>query len=519
MVTITPRKMFGMNCGQTLFVTPLIVLVIGLYSDHVPQKATSSRMRGKKTSRTSWSKVWLHSKEFLSCTLPEITKKIQVPAKRHYSNVVRHATKQPGAMIRRETFYAYRGSRTGTRQVQRHFHLGNKKNVQASKKIVNGEGNNLLHSFAKPEGNQPPIGTVVIYEPGEGDLDCLPQFRDECPDVDVVIFHRPCEKWGVEVSGDPDNWEDEFPAMGEVDIPQLEIIVDDLIVKGSIHVFAGRFETYKTMFLIELCSSILDGRPVSNQFKVLHRYPVLFLEEDMSPEQFYDYAAPFNLMKHGEDIRVKHPRGIMHAIDSPVLQKAVNGRILILDTMLDFAQIEKAAESGEWVKFMQRLRELMTVHGCVAVIMTAHSTKTGAKSTDIDPSEYFKDSATFGGKVDIGYGHKALPDSSQIEIKRIKQRGFKKALNFTIAVYDDDGESNLSKGTFPVYQKPGEFKKGKGRPAKRDPETVKQIKACKAAGKSNRDIAEEVGLSEPTIRRILDEDQKQTFDFSEENKQ
>ena len=59
--------------------------------------------------------------------------------------------------------------------------------------------------------------------------------------------------------------------------------------------------------------------------------------------------------------------------------------------MLDFAKIKEAFQSHEWVTFMQRLRELMTVHGCVAVIMTAHATKSGAKAENIDPSDYLKD--------------------------------------------------------------------------------------------------------------------------------
>ena len=185
-------------------------------------------------------------------------------------------------------------------------------------------------------------------------------------------------------------------------------------------------------------------------------YPVLFLCADMSPELFDQYASPFNLRKHGSDLRVKKASGGIPDISDPVLQKAVRGRILILDTMLDFAKIQKAFESGEWITFMQNLRELMTVHGCIAIVMTAHATKAGARSNTIDPSEYLKDSVTFGGKIDVGYAFSKLDGTSQVFVERIKSRGFKKALSFTITVNDGDGESNLDRGRFPVFLKPGE---------------------------------------------------------------
>lgn len=331
------------------------------------------------------------------------------------------------------------------------------------------------------------IRMVVIWEPyvEAGDLDHLSELPS---DVHVVIFHRLSEKCGVVIEGDPENWEDDFPVMGECELPQPEPIVDGLLLKGTINVIAGRFETYKTMALVELCSAVLTGRPVFDHFKVLQRYPFLFLEQDMSPELFQEYARPFGLMEH-KDFRWQKPGAdCFHAVDSPVLQHAVRGRILILDTMLDYARIENAYESGEWITFMQQLRELITVHGCIAVIMTAHATKTGAKATTIDPSEYFKDSATFGGKVDVGYGFKQLAGTSQVQIDRIKQRGFKKGLSFTIAVYNDDGASNLSEGRFPVYQKPGEVKAG----PKVDSDKQQKINFARSVDGSMQDKADAV---------------------------
>jgi hypothetical protein len=302
------------------------------------------------------------------------------------------------------------------------------------------------------------ISIVVIWEPDieAGDLDYISELPT---DVHVVIFHRLSEKVGVVVEGDvdPDKWEDEFPVMGECDVPPMEVIVDELLLKGGIHVWAGMFESYKTIAAIELSSAILHVRSVFDHFKVSKEYPILYLCPDMAPELFQQYAKPFGLMEHREFRWMKPGGDTFHMIDSPVMERAVNGRVLILDTMLDYAQIEKAFESGEWIKFFAKLRRLINVCGCVAIVMLVHPTKTGAKSNTIDPSEYLKDSVTFGGKIDVGFGFSKLEKTSQVMVERIKGRGFKKQqFSFSIAYLDDDGNSNLDHGRFPVYLKPGE---------------------------------------------------------------
>lgn len=389
-----------------------------------------------------------------------------------------------------------------TRTLDKRFHLGSRRNLQILITAVKERTtvSSILHSYSDVvEKGGCPISAVLIMEPNldEGDLAYLQEFRSACPGVDVYIFHRWDEaKHGVEVTGDVDGWENEFPALSEYEFEPPQVIVDDLLIKGNIHVAAGRFEAFKTMALIELFSAILDQRPAFDHFEVRNRYPVLFLCADMSPELFHEYAAPFNMRKHESDFRVKKADGAIPDITDPVLQKAVCGRILVLDTMLDFAKIQKAFESGEWITFMQNLRDLMTVHGCIAIVMTAHATKAGAKSNTIDPSEYLKDSVTFGGKIDVGYAFSKLEGTSQVFVERIKSRGFKKALSFTISVNGDDGNSNLDRGRFPVYLKPGEAGKKQdhvaksGRPA--DPDRQAKIDFYKSVEGSSRQKADAV---------------------------
>jgi AAA domain len=362
---------------------------------------------------------------------------------------------------------------------------------------------------------------VVIWEPyvEAGDLDYVHELKD----ADVVIFHRPSEKWGVVVDGDvdPDNWAAEFPVMGECDIPKVEVIVDDLLIKGGIHVWAGMFESYKTVAAIELSSAILQNRKVFDQFEVRKQYPILYLCPDMPPELFQEYTRPFGLMNDKEFRWMKPGGDTFHMIDSAVMERAAKGRVLILDTMLDYAQIQKAFESGEWIAFFAKLRRLINVCGCAAIVMLVHPTKTGAKSNTIDPSEYLKDSVTFGGKIDVGFGYSKLTTTSQVMVERIKGRGFKKQqFSFSIAYLDDDGNSNLDRGRFPVYLKPGEAGKKEDHVVKdkagRKPNPERDVIADKIAhlkgkGKSFPQIAEQLQLSLSMVKRYS----KPTFDANQ----
>jgi hypothetical protein len=311
---------------------------------------------------------------------------------------------------------------------------------------------------------------ALDFGPDGDDLRHLPYLKEMGVRTPIYIFHdyvNP-EKWGVEIDGDANrayrkngNWEEAFPPLSEVVLTPQEVIVEEMLIRGNIHLLSAPPESYKTMQLIELSSAMLEERPVFDLLKVNARYPILFLCADMSPEQLDFYAAPFNMRKHGGDFRVMNcGKGIPNITD-PVLQKAVNGRILALDTMLDFARIQKASESSEWSTFMGDLRFLMTNCGCIAVVMTAHTTRAEVKSDSdtINRGEYFKDSVTFHGKTDIGFGCKVLKNTSQVKIERIKGRGFKKKyFSFTVAVCDEEGNSNLDRGRFPVCTRPEDMK-------------------------------------------------------------
>jgi len=50
-----------------------------------------------------------------------------------------------------------------------------------------------------------------------------------------------------------DNWEEAFPKVGECELPKPEVIVDELLLKGCIHVFQGM----KSLWTYPLSTSLI----------------------------------------------------------------------------------------------------------------------------------------------------------------------------------------------------------------------------------------------------------------------
>src|SRR5579862_2076526 len=216
-----------------------------------------------------------------------IEKEVNVPAIAAHQLIVENA--ETGE--KQVTDIAFQPVRKKKIKLERRLHLGSRRNMLAIKKHVDEVDASLL----------------VIIDPNEeeGDLNYLAELRKLCPELDLIVYHRYSDKYGVISEGDidPENWEDEFPVMGDCELPKPEVIVDDLLVKAGIHVWAGMFESYKTVTGIELSAAILEKRKAFDWFDVKSQYPVLFLCPDMSPEQFQEYARPFGLMQQ-KDFRV-----------------------------------------------------------------------------------------------------------------------------------------------------------------------------------------------------------------------
>jgi hypothetical protein len=163
-----------------------------------------------------------------------------------------------------------------------------------------------------------------------------------------------------------------------------------------------------------------------------------------------------------------------------------------------------------------RCRELIEQHGCRAIIILYHPTKAGAESEEIEITKYLPNSRALAGFIDAAFGFRRIQNSSEVYVKRFKERPWEDSLDpFTLTVRDDAGASYLSRGEFPILDAPGEAgqisdhgTKKKSKLSKRE-QQQKIARQFEAEGKSRRWVAENLGVSHTTINNWLGPESQQ----------
>lgn len=347
-----------------------------------------------------------------------------------------------------------------------------------------------------------PHDWVVIYKPIE---DVAPFQRPTIfRDRTHVLHQIDHERSGV-FEAEAVTTENIFSPLCELEVPPVEVIVEDLMIKGCIHVFAGMPGGFKSMWGMELAAANIAKRKASDQFEVYSSYSWIWACRDMDPSLQKMWAEPFGLAREevGDRFKVINTKcDVQFALDSPSFTSAVRDHILILDTMWDFADIKNAAESAEWVAFFQKLHRLIEKFGCIAIILLVHPTKAGAAASSTELAAWLKDSITFAGKADIAFALSGRQGTSQILVERIKGRGFKKKdFSFTITTHSDEGINYLDSGRFPVYEKPGEAGTKKDYAAKRGPKGDPERDAAIEWLMSQESVKEGVALKAERLNR------------------
>jgi len=412
------------------------------------------------------------------------------------------------------------------------FSLGNQADAEVLIRDVNINHRSLssIAEIKNKDGQELenlPIRTVVQLWPGEDDEKYLDQLLARTkveyyttqlnfPDPETGKY----EPEGIIPHGGTaaDSWPEHFGPLSEWKVEPPKEIVRQLIVEGCLHVFTGLFGTAKTMFAYEMASAILNRRPVGGCFEVEQSYPILNLCLDMSSGLQLKYARYFGLDKQPQFMGIRPEVSEQLGLDDPRVQAAVKAKIVLIDTMLDYAGIQEAAQSHEWILFMNKLRDLMKIYGCVAIVLLVHPTKSVEHDSTVAATKFLKDSVTFGGKVDVAFAFVRIQKSSKIFVERIKGRPWDRPITFTIATHDEQGNSYIDRGEFPVIEAPGEagtladhLSVKPGRKAAPDKEekvrflrTLKDMSFEKMAGELNKKFGGKHVRS--TVKKWLEED-------------
>jgi hypothetical protein len=265
---------------------------------------------------------------------------------------------------------------------------------------------------------------------------------------------------------DPETWEELFTPASEYrdEDTTVKELVGGLLIADALHMFTGAPGSRKTLMTLAIAKGFVtrqnvfehEAFPVNSESPV----PVIYLQADMPHKLFIQFCRYFGLLEPevGNLFRVlTTKKGVSVKLDDPRLQRAARGRVIFADSYFDISGTDDEKEADQHRKVLQDARTLIEVYGALAVIILHHPTKAGgAPDAEITWTSFVRGSSAVFGKLDVCYGVQVQKDGTVL-VKNLKPRPFEKAPeSFTLAPFDENGLSHISKGTFPVRDAPGE---------------------------------------------------------------
>jgi hypothetical protein len=280
---------------------------------------------------------------------------------------------------------------------------------------------------------------------------------------DFILAKGDAAFWAL-VDGARPAWMEAFPPASDFRDLELkaDLLIPHIIANGAVTILAAVSEGYKTVFAMQVCRSLLLGEAAFEYFPVEKTVRgVVYCCPDMSFELVLKYVRPMGLdrltkhfhirtMKQGELLGPDHPY---------VIAAARAGCYLVLDTLNYF--IEEDNNPQVLNRFTTKLRHLVDECGGPGAMVLAHPTKTGARSTETDVTEWVSGTYAKIGTVDNIFILRNIPLTNlkvtgSVHVSREKGRSFLgvELRPFTLSVLDGEG-SLLERGRFPIASKPG----------------------------------------------------------------
>ena len=281
---------------------------------------------------------------------------------------------------------------------ERRPHLGNLRNMHAVKKHVQD------------------ASLLVIADPCEenGDLDCLPQLRKECPGLDVVVYHSYCEKWGVEYEGDADDALFETKSVLEKD-SDLPWVIERIAHEDEVTWFLALPKQMKTWVMLCVVKALLSGWPLfgDERFKVPHTAKrVIYLIPETGRKPFFKRLKTLDLVEFIQDpisnsegrlfIRTLSAGGKINLTNSKLLEM-VKGADVFLDTAIRFLDGGDENKSSDVAVLSENIFNLIAA-GARSVWCAHHAPKGFADASTMTLENMARGSGEYGAALTNAYG-------------------------------------------------------------------------------------------------------------------
>jgi hypothetical protein len=348
--------------------------------------------------------------------------------------------------------------------------------------------------------NESVASLLVIWEPDGDDLDYLPELHKRCPDLDIVIFHRASERWGVEIIGGDDPatmWDTKSQAESE---PDLQWVISLLAHTGESTWFGALPKVGKTWVLLCILKSLLTGEPLFGdpRLTVPHKSKrAIYLCPEAGMSSMRSRLKKLGLIEHLYD-PITNPEGRLYLrtlskgqklpLDDHMLLEMAKGADIFIDTAIRY--LEGDENSSKDVKVLTENVLNLLSSGARSLWVAHHAPKGFENASSMSLQNMFRGSGEYGAALSNAYGLCTEDEAAtKIRFHCISGRDLDEPIPDMILV----GRPYLNNiGNFFVESTSAEPFKGKTAGAKETPDKQLKITFAKSVEGSLQDKADAV---------------------------
>jgi KaiC/GvpD/RAD55 family RecA-like ATPase len=295
--------------------------------------------------------------------------------------------------------------------------------------------------------------------------------------------------------------------------PNPKMLFSEFWHEGEVCILYADTNVGKSILAVQIAETIASGKPFPGFKFTAKPQKVLYFDFELSQKQFQsrytkDYEEEYlfspNFLRAELDPDLELPDGISFDDYLPTaFEKAImetSARVLIVDNLTYLrSETEKAQDAISLMKHLKRLKKEYNL----SILVLAHTPKRDA-STPISLNN-LAGSRHLANFCDSAFSIGASAQGKQVRyIKQMKERETEKLYGSeNVVVCEIEKPMSFLRFSFKGYGKEWEHLRHPEEVKKQREDRNAKIKELAAAGRSQRQIADEVGIAPSMVNKIL----------------
>ena len=244
-----------------------------------------------------------------------------------------------------------------------------------------------------------------------------------------------------------------FESFSEMPNEPSKLLVSGFLSWG-ISALAALPGEYKTFMALSLCKALARSKRLWETWSIPRACPTLYLLPEASRGHLKNRMEVLRMKDLGDDFLSRtYSKGPKLGLDSPEVRAMAEGRLVVLDTLVRFAEGEENSASDN-KKLAENMIDLMGEYGAVGNLMLHHSAKNFRTAEVMNNENALRGTGDFAAICDAIYAMKILGplDGGVVHVENTKPRDFEPVRPFQLLARP----SIDKEGDFSMLKKPGE---------------------------------------------------------------